>query len=1116
MVHTRNGWTLALAAVVLTSASWLASQPQAHATGWNCRTSGGTCEYGFGPRCQRHFVSTCPPADICTVATLTSQSTNCGPPNITMNNVVASTSVEANSLQSNVCDQNTTAAAPPGTLCCDTFSDCGTPPSYGAPSVSCGAYSCDDGFCVPQAPTSSGTGDAINQPCCTSDAACSTTATCGRAYCGADFHCHASAIPGCCTAAGPACPLGESCQVPSGNAVGRCSKSCTADSGCASLEEETCSQQACISGFCHVKTNSAGKPLAVANCCRDVLDCTPQSGCKECKKVSANAATKTCENTKDCCSSPFDCPSPTGADASHPVCAACMGDCAGCKDSNASSAKCAACPDACRVAGKICASGYTRIPTSCLSTSGVDQCTLANGCTSCNVTTGQCAAKTCDDGNSCTSDACSGNGICGHGNLAGACNDYDPCTTGDACASGVCTGVQSSCDDANSATTDYCDQSSGQAVCMHFNVCDDLNPCTTDSGAVGNCTHVNVSGGACDDGNPCTANDACASGVCTGASRLFAYAFNSYYQASPLVYGADQAFAVATQANGHAVAGNASVNGNTQMWLLRTNSTGTKLCAQTPLYDSGDTGATSEGRGVAVVPAICNGVACANANNLAVVGWKTPTTGNNGIRAALTFIHGSTVDTGDLCHKETGNPPTTPALPVFVDTTYNSGYPADDKFVAVAAVSDGLVMAGMASKYSTYPLIVKTDFAGTVAWKHVDGPTPDSPTTGEGTDVADALVTVEGMTVTTAGKIVLVGFTNDSPNKGWMASFNASNGNREWRQTFGFGSLQRLHGVAAATDGGVYAIGETRRKDATSGDFFVVRVSGSGTTSLFDRDYGITDSVTQRSEVGRGITVFADGSFLAVGTDQQQNTGIMVRGEATGKQSWYKAYPSTTAPYTQEFRAVAAFDTSSAVVAGQAPANSYDLQLMTVDVGGNYACSTSGSCFTQTIAGAAANTNVCQSSVCAAGSWAYADQAAPCVLATSKGCTFDDVCVSGSCTAGMSVPDTMPCQSGDPCSLGTNDRCNGNGQCVVITWKDPNAHCGAGSVCDGYYCSSNVCVAGTAKASGFGCNDGNPCTTGETCNGAGSCVGTQSILAYDSTACGTNATCAGTRCMFHP
>jgi hypothetical protein len=1085
--------------------------PELAATEWNCRTAGGACEYGFGPRCQRHFESSCPPVNICEVETLSTQSTSCG--HTPVNNVVASTSAEANSLGSNVCDLNATTPAPDATLCCVTSADCGSPPSYGSPAVSCGSYSCEEGFCVPQAPTSSGTGDATNQVCCTSDAACTTSLTCGRAYCGADFHCHASVIPGCCTAAGPACPVGESCLFPSGSSVGRCSKACTTNGGCASLEEETCSQQECVSGVCHVKTSSAGKPLAVANCCRDVLDCTPQSGCKRCVKVGNNA-TKTCENTSGCCSSPFDCPAQTGTDIAHVACAACMGDCAGCKDSNASSSKCAACPLACQVAGKTCALGYTRIPTTCLSTSGVDQCAQANGCTFCDVTTGQCAAKTCDDGNVCTTDSCSGNGVCGHSSVSGSCSDYDPCTTGDACSGGVCSATQMSCDDANSATNDFCDNSTGQAVCQHFNVCDDMNPCTTDSGTLGACSHTNLSSGACDDGNPCTTNDACASGACTGASRLFAASFNSYFQASPLVYGDDQGFSVVAQATGHAAVGSSLANGTKQMWVLRTNAAGTKLCSQTPLFDSADTAANSEGRGVAVVPATCNGSACANANNLAVVGWKTPTSTANGIRAALTFIHGSTVDTGNLCHKETGNPPSTPALPVFIDTTY-SGYPGDDKFIGVTAVADGLVMAGISSNYSTYPLIVKTDFSGTVAWKHLDGPTPDSPTTGEGTDVADAVVTVEGLTVTSAGKIVLVGFTNDSPNKGWMASFNGSNGNREWRKTFGFGTVQRLHGVAAAMDGGVYAVGETKRKDTTYGDFFVVRVNSGGTMELFDNDYGITDSVNPKSEVGRGITVFADGSFLAVGTDQVQNTGIMVRGEATGKQSWYKAYAQTTAPFVKEFYGVAGIDASNAVVVGQAPANSNDLYLMTVDVGGNYACSTSGSCFVQTIAGGAANTDVCQSSVCSGGSWANATQAAPCVLATSKGCTFDDVCVSGTCTAGVNAPSTVACQSGDPCA-DNSDACNGSGVCVVNAWKSDGEHCGTGSTCDGMKCESHECVFVTVASSGAWCDDGNPCTTGEACNGAGSCLGTQSILAYDSTACGTNATCAGTRCMVHP
>lgn len=80
------------------------------------------------------------------------------------------------------------------------------------------------------------------------------------------------------------------------------------------------------------------------------------------------------------------------------------------------------------------------------------------------------------------------------GALAGSpCNDGSACTTGDACSEGACAGGPApSCDDGNECTADACDDALG-------------------------CTH-GWSAGPCDDGNKCTMNDACAFGVCAGAT----------------------------------------------------------------------------------------------------------------------------------------------------------------------------------------------------------------------------------------------------------------------------------------------------------------------------------------------------------------------------------------------------------------------------------------------------------------------------------------------------------------------------------------------------------------------------------------------------------------------
>ncbi len=156
---------------------------------------------------------------------------------------------------------------------------------------------------------------------------------------------------------------------------------------------------------------------------------------------------------------------------------------------------------------------------------------------------------TCDDNNACTSEVCSGDAGCVSSKLDGlACDaDGDLCTDGDGCVNGTCVpGGAKSCDDGNPCTTDSCDAKTG---CGHSDddgaPCDDDNPCSVgdscaasackagvakvcDSGqpcvsancnvATGQCVFSNApTGKACDDADACTQSDACGGGVCGGS-----------------------------------------------------------------------------------------------------------------------------------------------------------------------------------------------------------------------------------------------------------------------------------------------------------------------------------------------------------------------------------------------------------------------------------------------------------------------------------------------------------------------------------------------------------------------------------------------------------------------
>ncbi len=117
-----------------------------------------------------------------------------------------------------------------------------------------------------------------------------------------------------------------------------------------------------------------------------------------------------------------------------------------------------------------------------------DKCTEGETCgaLACNGGT----AKSCDDSNPCTTDACDPKtGCTSTKSSGGACSSGNPCTENDTCVDGVCTpGMPKTCDDKNPCTTDTCDPTTG-------------------------CKSVNNTE-PCDDGTFCNGGDTCKDGTC--------------------------------------------------------------------------------------------------------------------------------------------------------------------------------------------------------------------------------------------------------------------------------------------------------------------------------------------------------------------------------------------------------------------------------------------------------------------------------------------------------------------------------------------------------------------------------------------------------------------------
>jgi len=110
--------------------------------------------------------------------------------------------------------------------------------------------------------------------------------------------------------------------------------------------------------------------------------------------------------------------------------------------------------------------------------------------------------KDCDDGQSCTADACHPKEGCIHTPVTGECDDGNACSYADHCVETLCTGLPVVCNDGDACTDDFCDVEVG---CLHppnLAPCDDGTACTYgDHCQEGLCVGFPVS---CDDGNPCT------------------------------------------------------------------------------------------------------------------------------------------------------------------------------------------------------------------------------------------------------------------------------------------------------------------------------------------------------------------------------------------------------------------------------------------------------------------------------------------------------------------------------------------------------------------------------------------------------------------------------------
>ncbi len=1097
--------------------------PSAQAADWQCRTAnGGTCEYGFGPRCQPHAVCPCPQQTTCKVAQTGNQE-QC-PPNFTPS---AEFVCSAPAGIQPVCDANATQAAPAGVLCCVSIADCPTPAAYGSPATTCGTLACNGGYCVPEGPAqlpAPVTADAASQPCCLHDSDCHTTQPCITAMCGADWHCHALLSAGCCTPNGPYCSGGQTCQVAAGDPDGKCTNTCAIDDDCKFAD---CRQRECklvnSVKVCVAKTNASGNPLPpIANCCRNQADCAPLSGDARCTTcvLAAGAKFATCQSqaSTGCCTNPNDC-ALGSAPYTRRVCAACTGDCAGCLDDSArADNRCQNCTvPACKVAGSVCAASYLTLATSCTDATG-DKCTAADKCTKCDTGTGTCVAKVCQNG-PCKIGTCdAGSGVCSfadkpNGNV---CTDGNVCTFEDYCVVGSCTGTTVSCNDNNAGTADYCGGASGEPICHHMPLCDDLNACTLDSLGAQGCTHQAAPDDppiACDDGKPCTTGEGCSNGACmavSGGDRLFSKTFGNVI-AGTSTQDSGRAVAVQTGA-GFAVAGQSTAAGIGRAWMVHTTPTGDEICnallsVPPKAPNAPPTASKQWATGVAVVTAGC---APNQPCPIAVAGRQLDN-GAEADRAFVAWVSGSPVGM-PICGQST---------PTSYDNTFGGGG-ADysEEFVAVTAMTGGLLLGGMATgPTGKYPWLLSTNGSGAANWSYIDGPAPDAGF-GSG-DTVDASVVVQGMAIR-GNRVVLVG-TSPAPFRAWMAIYTLTPGgavplarSATWTSSQGLGE-RGFAAVAFAPNGDIVAVGYRKNPaDAMNEDIlhmvFPAGFPAPGVAPVVTT-YGKVGYAANNWERAYGVAVFGDGSELIVGEESMAGIGYAIRLGPDGKELWTRRFGPTTLPDAKALYAVVPSSVSSGVIAGVVQGqNDLNYVLMAIDVGGNLTCANSGTCFEQPAVGKQGS-DVCQDYVCKQSVWQLVNNKGPC--SDGKPCTYGDACANGVCVPGESLALGAGCDDGNECTGG--DQCTAQNVCagqnvfgspICAATQGP---CRVGS-CQGAN-TTKVCVPNLQN--GVACISGNPCSVGETCLNGECTNGTAVPIPATSIACGINATCAGTACMAH-
>jgi|GEM_PF-798947 len=385
-----------------------------------------------------------------------------------------------------------------GTGVCDIrLPECCTEPGL-TPADSGGVCTSAEGCCLPD-----GTCDLLDPLCCV---AMRGSAKGSGTQCSADEAC---CLPGgTCEMFDPLC-----CSGAGGQPLGA-ESTCTAEEACC-RSDGTC---ALLSPACCMAED--GTPLgAGTECSEPVGCCLPDATCRTldqlcCEELGGTAQGEgtECGQLQACCLSDGTCQSsdalccnesggsPQGIGSSCAEAQACCLPSGSCQ--LVAPACCSARHGSIRGAGSVCTAHICEcnVDADCnngLYCDGVETCNLSTGCQAgsavctdeakphCDEADDACVECTtdahCDDGVSCTVDACNPDTLrCSNVSSDSACDDGDFCNGAETCdiQTGCRSGTPPDCDDGVDCTVDSCDTAS--AACLHArddSVCDDGQFC---------------------------------------------------------------------------------------------------------------------------------------------------------------------------------------------------------------------------------------------------------------------------------------------------------------------------------------------------------------------------------------------------------------------------------------------------------------------------------------------------------------------------------------------------------------------------------------------------------------------------------------------------------------